>query len=135
MMTLFDAPDRESSCVRRSRTNTSLQSLALLNETQRIEMSRMLAERLLRDAATDDARINLLYSMLASRDPTETERRACLQLLQRMQERYTVTVPDAVKLLATGEIPANKELDPATVAAWSQVATTVLASDAAILLY
>ena len=43
MMTLFDAPDRESSCVRRSRTNTSLQSLGLLNETQRIEMSRKLA--------------------------------------------------------------------------------------------
>ena len=31
MMTLFDAPDRESSCVQRSRTNTSLQSLGLLN--------------------------------------------------------------------------------------------------------
>ena len=42
MMTLFDAPSRESSCVRRSRTNTSLQSLGLLNETQRIEMSRVL---------------------------------------------------------------------------------------------
>ena len=47
MMTLFDAPDRESSCVKRSRSNTALQSLGLLNETQRIEMSRKLAERLL----------------------------------------------------------------------------------------
>ena len=36
MMTLFDAPSRETSCVRRSRTNTSLQSLGLFNESQRI---------------------------------------------------------------------------------------------------
>ena len=40
MMTLFDAPSRESSCVKRSRTNTSLQSLGLFNETQRVEMGR-----------------------------------------------------------------------------------------------
>ena len=40
MMTLFDAPSRESSCVRRSRTSTPTQSLALLNERQRVEMGR-----------------------------------------------------------------------------------------------
>ena len=49
MMTLFDAPSRESSCVQRSRTNTPLQALGLLNETQRIEMARMFAERLLKE--------------------------------------------------------------------------------------
>ena len=52
-MLAFDAPSREASCVRRSRTNTALQSLGLLNETQRLEMSRMLAQRLLREAGDD----------------------------------------------------------------------------------
>ena len=35
---MFDAPSREASCVRRSRTDTPLQSLGLLNETQRLEI-------------------------------------------------------------------------------------------------
>ena len=55
MMTLFDAPSRESSCVQRSRTSTSLQSLAFFNETQRVESSRKLAERLVRMNTNDQA--------------------------------------------------------------------------------
>ena len=87
MMTLFDAPDRESSCVRRSRSNTSLQSLGLLNETQRIEISRRLAERLLNERSTDRDRLNLLFMLLASRKPNASEAAACVQLLATMKQR------------------------------------------------
>ena len=135
MMTLFDAPDRETSCVRRSRTNTSLQSLGLLNETQRIEMSRKLAERLLTECDNDSARLNLLYSLLASRNPSPVEQSACENLLTTMKARYAASEKDAAELLATGEASVNSSLNAVEVAAWSQVATTVLASDAAILLY
>ena len=135
MMTLFDAPDRESSCVRRSRTNTSLQSLGLLNETQRIEMSRKLAERLLLEAKSDAARLSLLFELLASRSPTDRESATCLGLLQVMKQRFGETPADALALLSQGEAVRNEKLDPAELAAWTQVAVTVLASDVAILLY
>ncbi len=135
MMTLFDAPDRESSCVRRSRTNTSLQSLGLLNETQRIEMSRKLAERLLLEADSDVARLNLLFELLASRNPTDREAVACRDLLAVMKQRFQASPNDALALLAQGEAARNEKLDPAELAAWTQVAVTVLASDVAILLY
>lgn len=135
MMTLFDAPDRESSCVRRSRTNTSLQSLGLLNEVQRIEMSRKLAERILRAATDDEIRLEQLYLLLTCRGPTEIERAACIRLLQTMRQKYNDRKEDAVGLLAIGEAKPDETLNAVDVAAWSQVITTVLASDAAILLY
>ena len=135
MMTLFDAPDRESSCVRRSRTNTPLQSLGLLNETQRVETARALAQRLLRLHRSDRARLNWLFTSLASRKPTRQELRSCLALLETMQRRFGADEADARDLLAIGESPRDESIDVASHAAWTQLASAVLASDIAILLY
>ena len=52
-----------------------------------------------------------------------------------MQRRYSASEDDAKKLLATGEAPRDEGLSSADVAAWTQVATTVLASDAVLVLY
>lgn len=135
MMTLFDAPDRESSCVRRSRTNTSLQSLGLLNETQRIEMARALAERLLLEAEHDDQRLNRLFLLLASRPPNDTERSVCIELLTTMKQQFSERPEDATALVSIGDAPRKTQINDADVAAWTQLTVTVLASDAAIMLY
>ena len=135
MMTLFDAPSRESSCVKRSRTNTSLQSLGLLNETQRIEMSRALAERLLREGKSDADRLDSLFTWLACRKPADGERAACSVLLAAMRKRYDNSEDDALALLAAGDAPRDEKLAAAEHAAWTQLCVTVLASDVAILLY
>lgn len=131
MMTLFDAPNRESSCVRRSRSNTPLQSLGLLNEAQRIQAARALADRLMSEAgSTDQQRLESLFAVVASRKPSDAEQDACLQLLNTMQDRYTSAPKDAADLVADDRITS-----PVEHAAWIQVVTTVLASDIAILLY
>ena len=135
MMTLFDAPSRESSCVKRSRTNTPLQSLSLLNEIQRVEMARMLAERLLKQGSTDDERLNLLFTLLACREPNDTERDACGKLLKSMRNRYGSAEKDAIELLDTGEVPRDKSLNTTDHAAWTQMAATALASDLALMLF
>ena len=101
MMTLFDAPDRESSCVQRQRTNTALQSLGLLNETQRIEMSRVLAERLLEQTSEDAGRVDLLFRLLTSRSASETESGAILNLVCLL---YTSPSP---RDLSTSRMPSS----------------------------
>ncbi|MCS1410508.1 MAG: hypothetical protein M2R45_03702 [Verrucomicrobia subdivision 3 bacterium] len=135
MMTLFDAPSRESSCVWRSRTNTPLQSLGLLNETQRIEIARMFGERLLRERASDGERFELLFKLLASRAPTRQELTACQRLLEQMKQRYREAEDDAGALLSVGEVARDPSLNTVEHAAWTQVTTAVLATDVAILVY
>lgn len=135
MMTLFDAPSRESSCVRRSRTNTPLQSLGLLNERQRMEMARSLAQRLIRERDGDQQRLKLLFELIASRAPNEKEASVCTNLLNSMRERYTATPDDAAQLLSVGQAPVAENMNNAEVAAWTQLASTLLASDLAIMLY
>ena len=135
MMTLFDAPDRESSCVRRSRTSTPLQSLALLNETQRVEMGRKLAERIIRSADNDKARLEGLFELLVCRKPTDPERKACLELLASRRKRYESNPADAEALLIVGESKRDESQSAIDQAAWTQVAMAVLASDLVILTY
>ncbi|MDG1892832.1 MAG: PSD1 and planctomycete cytochrome C domain-containing protein [Verrucomicrobiota bacterium] len=135
MMTLFDAPSREVSCVRRSRTNTSLQSLGLLNETQRSEMARMLARRLLSDRFNDGERLDYLFTLLACRPAQDTERLACLELVEAMRSRFTKHPEDAQKLLSVGALESPPYFPVAEHAAWTQLTATVLASDVAIMQY
>ena len=135
MMTLFDAPSRESSCVQRSRTSTSSQSLALFNETQRMETARKLAERLIKHDKRDNARMEYLFSLLTSRKPKTVEATALSELLGQAKSRFTNSPEDAKEILSQGLSSKDESLQPAEVAAWTQVAATVLASDPAILLY
>lgn len=135
MMTLFDAPDRESSCVRRSRTNTALQSLGLLNETQRVEIARHFAQRLLQERTTDQERLQHAFKLLTSRMPDPQEQAICEQLLSTMKQRYHDDPESAIALLDTGDATRDPTLDAVEHAAWAQLAATLLASDIAIQLY
>ena len=92
-------------------------------------------ERLLREGSDDNERLDLLFRLLACRNPTDRERAACTKLLNTMRERYAGAENDALGLLSSGDAPRDETLTPAEHAAWTQVAVTVLASEVAILLY
>lgn len=138
MMTLFDAPSRESSCVQRSRSNTPVQSLGLLNEPQRVQLALATAHRLHHLQTDDNGRLRDLYQSLTSRLPSELEQTVCLQLLADFRQRFEQFPADARSLYEAHGTKLLPELDPAELndtVAWSQVVMTVLASDAVIMLY
>src|SRR5882724_3932929 len=64
-MEIFNAPNRETCTVRRERSDTPLQALATLNDTQFVEAARVLAQRALKEAGpSEDARLDFMARQL-----------------------------------------------------------------------
>lgn len=76
----FDAPDRASCTVSRSRTNTPLQALALLNDPVQLEAALALADLSLSDEPGDPLRH--IFRRVLVRDPEQSE----LELLAELRE-------------------------------------------------
>src|SRR5207253_6638084 len=87
-MATFDATAREACTVNRARTNTPLQALALLNDVPFVESARILAERVLREAKTPEARLNLAFLSVVGRSPRPQEMQVLLDGLKRHREHY-----------------------------------------------
>jgi Protein of unknown function (DUF1553) len=126
----LDAPDRETCVVRRSRTNTPLQALVLMNDPTYVEASRKLAERLLAEGGPSvESKIAYAFKLAASRMPNERETAILKKLYDDRLTHFTANPAAAKKLLAVGESPADAKLDPATIAAWATVAGAILNLD------
>jgi hypothetical protein len=130
----FDAPDRETCTVRRARTNTPLQALVLLNDPTYVEAARKLAERVLREAdPVAEARATLAFRLCLARPPKPAELDVLLELLRDQQQTYREQPQAALDLLSVGESPRDASLDPAELAAWAVVCTTILNLDEAVI--
>ncbi len=88
MLATFDAPNGDSSCVRRLRSNTPLQALTTLNETLFVECARALARRALEEGGrTDLERVTYAFRRVLGRAPTDEERTVLLELLAAQVRR------------------------------------------------
>ena len=81
-LAVFDAPDAFSSCTRRPRSNTPLQSLTMLNDEASFEFATALGERALRERQDDMSRVNRVFQLCLSRQPSRGE----LERLQKLVE-------------------------------------------------
>ncbi|MCI0362112.1 MAG: PSD1 and planctomycete cytochrome C domain-containing protein [Planctomycetaceae bacterium] len=129
----LDAPDRETCTVRRSRTNTPLQALVLMNDPTYVEAARKFAERILREGGDSTSeRLSFAFRTVLSRMPTSAELAVLARVLERQTAAYRENPAAAKQLLAAGESPADAEIDPAELAAWAMVASAILNTDEAL---
>jgi hypothetical protein len=129
-LTVFDAPDRQVCTVRRSRTNTPLQALVLLNDPTYVEAARKLAERAMTAGGSSaEDRITFIFKLATARAPRPPELAILKNVLEREHELYSQNPDAAKKLLATGESPRNQSLDPVDHAAWTMLCSAILNLD------
>ena len=132
-LSTFDAPDRETCSVRRSRTNTPLQALVLMNDPTYVEASRKLAERLMTEAGKDaDARIDLAFRLTMARSPRSEEAEVLKGIYDQQLAVFRGDPAAADQLLKVGESPRDSKLDPAELAAWTTVTSVILNLDETI---
>ena len=118
-MLTFDAPDREKCTVRRTVTNTPLQALVLLNDPTYLESSRVLAQRVLREAGRDPAKRFLAFELATARIPGKKELAVLERLAKQELATYSKDRKAAESLLKTGQSPVDSKLDPVELAAWT----------------
>jgi hypothetical protein len=133
-MSLFDAPSREVCNVARSRTNTPLQALVLLNDVQFVEAARSLASLILQIPESDEIqKMNAAFLRTTGRPPTSKELVLLIELLHQQREHYTAHPDDALKLISLGESKLQpSDVSPAEHAAFTIVCQAIYNLDATI---
>jgi hypothetical protein len=132
-MLLFDAPSREVCTVKRSRTNTPLQALSLLNEITYVEAARKLAERMLTEGGTTTTeRLAYGFQLTTSRQPTANELKVLSEGLTADLTRLKQEPEATQKLLKFGDAKSAATLDAVDLAAYTLTANVLLNLDEVI---
>ena len=111
----FDATARLACTVRRSRTNTPLQALTLLNDPVYVEAAKSLADRVLAEKKDEllDMQIDFAFQLCTARKPTETERHVLADLYRSQLEEHAEQFPKSSREQAQSD-------------AWRSVAAVLL---------
>ena len=122
----FDASARLACTVQRSRTNTPLQALTLLNDPVYVEASRALARRVLTEQSGEnvESQISVAFQLCTSRTPTKEEREILKRLLEAQLLAFELRPEDAKRI--AGDAASELKMKSHELAAWSSLAAVLL---------
>jgi hypothetical protein len=130
----FDSPDGTLACTRRTRSNTPLQALNLLNDEAFVEFAQGLASRTWRETQVgkhDDAsRIDHAFELCVARKPAADERQVLLKVLESQREAFATDKDGRKALAPKDKLPVG--VKPKEFAAWTMVCRVLLNLDETI---
>lgn len=117
MLTTFDAPRFNTTCTRRVRSNTPLQSLTLSNDQSMIELARGFAQRIQRDSnGSVEGGLDLAFHVALSRSPSPVEMDRLVTYWQSVQQDFALHPDAAAELLGVKEATESSSEQAAWVA-------------------
>lgn len=131
-MIIFDGSNRDQCEVVRSKTNTPLQALVMMNDPTVLEASRVLSQNLMQEKSSTQDKITKAFRRIVCRKPTEKEITILKGYFDEQATLFKQKKLNATKVLAVGEYPQAKIADRATWAALMQVIGTIYNMEEAI---
>jgi hypothetical protein len=134
MLENFDAVPGNTSCVRRSTSNTPMQALTALNEPMFLECSIALAAMTIRENAggDDQQRLAFAFGRCVQRAPTSEEVSVMTAFVQRQSQRIETGELNSESILSPGALLDVSDLDANELATWTLVCRVMLNLDETI---
>ncbi|AWB68055.1 hypothetical protein C2869_17225 [Saccharobesus litoralis] len=133
-MTAFDAPMRSYSVGTRQQTSTPLQALALLNDPQIVEASRVLASKVMQQTTDKTAQLRTIYRTLTSRKISDDELAIVEQMYQDMLSSFANKSEQSHELLAIGEAQVTGDnIQAEQLAALTSITNILINHDATVI--
>ena len=133
-MLAFDAPFREACTLRRSRTNTPMQALNLLNDPTYVEAARFLAQRMLTEGGTDlSSQLTRGYRLVLARAPRQAELAILSKSYHRALREFEADPKSVEEFLKVGANREANKIPAVPLAAMTVVASALLNLDETVM--
>ena len=127
----FDASSRSYCVMRRQETNTPLQALVTLNDPTFVEAAKVMGEQISKEGNYRKA-VTEIYRKSTGQTPSDKELNLLEALQQKQLKKFRADSKKTKGWLAAGQYSANKNIEPALIAANAVVASVILNSDATL---
>jgi len=130
-MMIFDASNRDQCEVNRSRTNTPLQALIMMNDPTVLEASKALADDMISKKLSPETAVTNAFMRIINRRPEKNETALLEQYLKDQQAYFKANPANADKVIKVGEYKSTTK-DKIELAATMQMVQVIFNMEEAI---